>query len=63
METLGGSDTEVASLAQLDDPEFFGHWAALRLRIAHAGKSVPHEMKREYAMATAEYRRRVNQGG
>jgi len=54
-------DAPAASLSGLDDPEFFRHWADLRLRIALGGKTVPSELKREYANASAEYRRRVSQ--
>ena len=54
-------DAHAASLSGLDDPEFFRHWADLRLRIALGGKAVPSDLKREYANAAAEYRRRVSQ--
>ena len=47
-------------LRELDDPDFFSQWAELRNRIAVGGKSVPGELKREYAAVSAEYRRRVD---
>jgi hypothetical protein len=54
--TVGqGSD-----LRQLDDPEFFTRWAALRRRIAASGKTVPRDLKDQYAAASDEYRRRVH---
>ena len=62
METPAEHSTHTVSLTELDDPEFFRHWSALRLRIALGGKSLPHQLKREYAMASAEYRRRVCEG-
>ena len=63
METRAESDTEAGCLANLSDPEFFRHWAELRLRIALGGKSVPCELKRRYALASDEFRRRVRQHG
>jgi hypothetical protein len=36
-------------LTELDDPEFFRRWSELRGRIALCGKSVPCDLKREYA--------------
>jgi hypothetical protein len=59
MEMPAEHSAETVSLTELDDPEFFRHWSALRLRIALGGKSLPHQLKREYAMASAEYSRRV----
>jgi hypothetical protein len=50
---------DVFGLSELGDPEFFRHWAELRQRITLGGKSVPCDLKREYAGASAEYRRRV----
>lgn len=47
-------------LRELDDPEFFRHWAALRQRIALGGNSVPCELKRRYKAVSIEYRRRIN---
>jgi hypothetical protein len=59
MDTPAEHSADAVSLTELDDPEFFRHWSELRLRIALAGKSLPHQLKRDYAMASAEYRRRV----
>lgn len=60
MGTRATTDSEPASdIPALDDPEFFRHWSALRQRIALSGKTVPHDLKREYAAVSAEYRRRV----
>jgi hypothetical protein len=61
METPAQSDTDAVRLTELDDPEFFRHWSELRLRIALGGKSLPRQLKHEYARASAEFRRRVNQ--
>jgi hypothetical protein len=58
METRADDDAAI-SLAELGDPEFFRHWATLRQRIALDGKSAPRALRREYAAAAAEYRRRV----
>jgi hypothetical protein len=62
METPAESGMNAVSLTELDDPAFFRHWSELRLRIALGGKSRPHHLAREYAQASAEFRRRVNQG-
>ena len=59
MDTRAVDDTDATSLTELDDPEFFRHWATLRQRIAVDGKSVPCALKREYAAVSAEYRRRI----
>ena len=59
MEKRAGADADVAGLPELTDPEFSRHWAELRQRITLGGKSVPCDLKREYAGASAEYRRRV----
>ena len=59
METSAESGACAVSMAELDDPEFFRHWSELRLRIALGGKSLPCELKSAYAMASAEFRRRV----
>jgi hypothetical protein len=61
METRADSEVDADALPDLDDPEFFRHWADLRLRIALSGKAVPCELKRKYAVAAAEFRRRVHQ--
>jgi hypothetical protein len=46
-------------MRDLDDPQFISYWSALRLRIALSGKTVPVDLKREYAAVSAEYRRRI----
>jgi hypothetical protein len=48
------------NLTELGDPEFCRHWSELRQRIALSGKTVPQDLKREYAAVSAEYRRRVS---
>jgi hypothetical protein len=52
-----GQDSD---LRELDDPEFFTRWAALRRRIAASGKTVPRDLKEQYTAASDEYRRRVH---
>ena len=61
METQADGEADVEGLPDLTDPDFFRHWAELRLRIAMSGKSVPCDLKRKYAVAAAEFRRRVHQ--
>lgn len=51
---------QASGLRELDDPEFFTQWAALRHRIAASGKTVPRDLKDQYAAASDEYRRRVH---
>jgi hypothetical protein len=61
MGTRAITDNEPADrIRELDDPEFFSYWSELRHRIALGGKSVPPDMKREYAVVSAEYRRRID---
>ena len=63
MGTQATTDSEtVSDIRALDDPEFFRHWSALRQRVALSGKTVPSDLKREYAAVSAEYRRRVDGG-
>jgi hypothetical protein len=62
MENRSGTDAHGTALTELGDPEFFSSWAELRQRIAFGGKSVPSQLKRNYATLSAEYRRRVNGG-
>jgi hypothetical protein len=63
MGTRASTNSEPASdIRALDDFEFFRHWSALRQRIALSGTTAPDDLKREYAIASAEYRRRVDGG-
>ncbi len=53
-------DSEPAGdIRDLADPQLIRHWSALRQRIALSGKTVPGDLKREYAAVSAEYRRRI----
>jgi hypothetical protein len=49
-----------SDIRALNDPEFFRYWSTLRQRIALSGKTVPNDLKSEYAAVAAEYRRRVD---
>jgi hypothetical protein len=61
MGTRANTDSETDSdIRALDDPEFFRYWSALRQRIALSGKTVPNDLKIEYAAVSAEYHRRVD---
>jgi hypothetical protein len=60
MENRSGTGADGVALTELGDPEFFTRWAELRQRVALGGKSVPGELKRDYAALSAEYRRRTN---
>lgn len=53
------ADSDERDLTELGDEDFITHWSALRQRLAFAGKSVPCDLKRRYAAASAEYRRRM----
>jgi hypothetical protein len=51
-----------SDLRELDDPEFFAHWAAVRYRMAMAPAGTPGhaEIKTRYDAVVAEYRRRLD---
>lgn len=55
-------DDELGYLRGLADPEFFTHWAAARTRLALTSTGSPKwlEIKREYDVVVAEYRRRLD---
>ena len=54
----------VGDLQKLSDPEFFTRWAAVRTRLALTteGKQGHGEIKRQYDVMKAEYRRRIDGG-
>jgi hypothetical protein len=54
-------DTSTENLRELNDPEFFAHWAAVRSRLVNTpkGKLGHWEVKRRYDAVAAEYRRRI----
>ena len=54
-------DEENRELREMNDPEFFAHWAAIRNRliVTPTGSSKHSEAKRRYDAVTAEYRRRI----
>jgi hypothetical protein len=54
------TDNDERDLTELGDEDFMKHWSALRQRLALGGKSVPCDLKRRYAAAKAEYRRRMD---
>ncbi len=60
MKNRSGTDAHGVALTKLGDPEFFSCWAKLRQLIALGGKSVPSELKRDYAVLSVEYQRRIN---
>jgi hypothetical protein len=57
-------DTHSGRLHQLSDPEFMTRWAALRLSLFYIAKDQPEyaDIKRQYAVAANEFRRRMNGG-
>jgi hypothetical protein len=52
------------ALWELNDPEFFAHWATVRNRLILTPSDSPErsEIKRRYSAVLAEYRRRIDGG-
>ncbi len=51
--------SSVIELRELSDPALITRWSLLRMKVALYGRSVPADLKREYAAVSAEYRRRI----
>lgn len=64
MTQVTGQKDRTGDLRELSDPEFFAHWATVRLRLFFVPKGKPEhrEVKRRYDALSAEYRRRIDGG-